>query len=149
MKALNISLSLLTGMERIHKIPYRARIPGDEIRPIVEIDIENIGIILCILDSGADITTMPVAIAEKAGIDVKKRGQKSSSECAHGHQSESYEVAMKTRILGEDFYLLVNFVKDGKEPALLGRKGFFDKFEITFNESDREFMLKRKKDIST
>ncbi|MBI2664295.1 retropepsin-like domain-containing protein [Candidatus Woesearchaeota archaeon] len=128
-----------------HKIPYRSRIPGDPLRPLIPVEIDNVGTVLCILDSGADMTTMPMAIGERAGLNVKKLGIPRVSECAHGHEGESYEVPMKLIVFNESFFLPVNLVKDSKEsdPALLGRRGFFDKFQIVFNEAENEVVLKR------
>lgn len=124
-----------------YEVQHRARIPGDIPRPLVPVEVENVGTVLCILDSGADMTTMPLAIAEKAGLNAKRNGRRAVSECAHGHEGVSYEMAAKLVIFGKAFYLSVNFVEDGKEPALLGRKGFFDKFEVTFKEADSKVIL--------
>ena len=127
------------------KVPYRARIPGDTLRPLVPIEVDNVGMVLCILDSGADITTMPIGIGERAGLNGKKTGIRKTSECAHGHEGESYEAAMKVIVFGYTFFLPVNFLKEGRDSdtPLLGRRGFFDKFQITFDEAKNEVVLKK------
>ncbi len=129
-------------MVKEHVIPYKAFIPGDNERPMLSIGIDNIGLVHCILDSGADYCTFPEIIGLKAGIEVKK-GKVSRTECAHGELSDSYVCPIKLNIFGEYITVDAVFVKDGKEPALIGRKGIFDKFRITFEESKKQYRMKR------
>ncbi len=131
-------------MNEVERIPYRAFVPGDKPRPLLEVEIEKLGIVLCVIDSGADYSTFPKRIGKEAGVDFTK-AKKSTSECAHGDTVVSYIAPMRVFIRSEEFVLTVNFIENGGEPALLGRYDFFDRFEITFDEASQQVTFKKKK----
>ena len=100
---------------------------------------------IALLDSGADISAIPKDIAEILGLDLA--GKKSPAfgiggraeaidttmgiTISKGHETYSFRIPVKV-ILGKyDF------------PVLLGRAGFFDKFIISFNQSQEKISLKR------
>lgn len=122
-------------------IPYKSYIPDEPKRPLVDIQIENVGIMVCILDSGADYSTFPLNIAHQAGLNLSN-AKEGRSECVHGHSCNSYTISLDIIFYGKKMTIPANFVEEGKEPALIGRKGFFDKFEVTFDESKEEIRLK-------
>ena len=146
MKSLNLNKEHLNAalMNDVEKIPYRAFIPGDKPRPLIEVEIEKVGIVLCVIDSGADYSTFPKRIGQETGIDFSL-AKKSTSECAHGDTVLSYLAPMKVFIRNEEFNLTVNFIENGGEPALLGRYDFFERFEITFDEANQQVLFKKKK----
>lgn len=117
--------------------------PDGRLLPLIDVIIDGVGIIICILDSGADYSTFPMRLGQEAHVDFDS-AKRETSECAHGHKGVSYKAPMKVTILGEEFILESNFIPDGGEPALLGRIGFFDKFEIVFDELKHEMILRRK-----
>ena len=131
-------------MDDVEKIPYRSFIPGDKPRPLIEVDIEHVGIVICVIDSGADYTTLPKRIGKETGIDFTK-AKETTSECAHGDTVVSYIAPIKVLIRNEEFTLTANFIENGGEPALLGRYDFFDRFEIVFDEANLEVTFKKKK----
>ncbi|PIN89346.1 hypothetical protein COU60_04305 [Candidatus Pacearchaeota archaeon CG10_big_fil_rev_8_21_14_0_10_34_76] len=106
-----------------------------------EINIE----VIALLDTGADLSVIPQDIAELLNIDLtgekdKSRGiggevniinTKISINLKKGHESYDFEIPVQV-ILG-----------DGKIPVILGRKGFFDKFKITFDQANEKVSLKR------
>ena len=123
-------------------IPYRPFISDQKNRPYIDIQIENVGIVVCLLDSGSDYSTFPLYIAHQAKLKLGDAVQE-SSECAHGDICTSYRINMKITFDEEEMTIPVNFIEKGSEPALIGRIGFFDKFMITFNERKQEIKLKK------
>jgi hypothetical protein len=100
---------------------------------------------VALLDSGADISAIPRGVAEILGLDLSGEktpafgigGKVDSVESTvnltveKGHEKYSFKIPVKV-ILGQyDF------------PILLGRAGFFDKFVISFDQSQEKVFLKR------
>jgi len=100
---------------------------------------------IALLDSGADISAIPLSIAEILGLDLSGKkihaygigGKVDSIETSmnitieKGHEHYNFQIPVKV-ILGDyDF------------PILLGRAGFFDKFVISFDQSQEKVSLKR------
>ncbi len=120
---------------------------GDLKTPLIPITIKgNFAInTTAIPDSGADLTAIPLALAEAIGIDLSS----SVDECVGiGGRVASKESRMRVS-LGQgheryNFEVPVKVILDSYEfPILLGRKGFFDKFLITFDERNERVKLKR------
>ena len=101
--------------------------------------------VMALLDSGADYTAIPKGIAEYIGMDLSKKAEtivgvggkiqaipsRVMINIQHGH--ESYSISAEVRVLDVD----------DKFPMLIGRKDFFEKFEITFKEKDKRIILKK------
>ena len=100
---------------------------------------------IALLDSGADISAIPKNIAEILGLDLSTKHSpafgiggkvdaldtKIGIHIEKGHERYNFTIPVKV-ILGKyDF------------PILLGRAGFFDKFVISFDESQGKVSLKR------
>lgn len=100
---------------------------------------------IALLDSGADISAIPSAVAEILGLELKGKitpaygiGGKVDSITTRmsitiekGHEHYTFQIPVKV-ILGDyDF------------PILLGRAGLFDKFVISFDQSQEKVSLKR------
>lgn len=97
-----------------------------------------------LLDSGADISAIPLKFAKLAGLDLD--GEKKSAlgiggkvEAINtsgtiivqkGHERHSFTLPLKV------------IFTDDAIPVLLGRRGFFEHFKITFEESDEKVSLK-------
>lgn len=100
---------------------------------------------IALLDSGADISALPLTIAEILGLDLsgertpafgiggKVESVETSMILTIGKSHESYTLRIPVKvILGQyDF------------PILLGRAGFFDHFIITFDQSQGKISLKK------
>ena len=100
---------------------------------------------LGLLDSGADISAMPKAIADILGLDLKRKrtpaygigGKVDSVETKvniaveKGHERYNFQIPIKVIYGNYDF------------PVLLGRAGFFDKFIISFDQSQEKVSLKK------
>ena len=100
-----------------------------------------------LLDSGADVSVIDKSIAELMGIDLSGKEDESKGvggavktieskikiEFSKGH--EKYDFEMPVLVLCDD---------DELGMLLLGRRGFFDKFIVTFDEQNQKFKLKGK-----
>ena len=100
---------------------------------------------IALVDSGADISAIPIGIAELLGLDLSG---KTSPAYGIGGKVESVETAMNISVeKGHEHYLFSIPVKvilgNYDFPVLLGRAGFFDKFVISFDQSQERVSLKR------
>jgi len=102
--------------------------------------------IVAILDSGADISVLPLEVGEQLGLDLTRN----RSPCGGiGGEVDTAEDHVRVRIAqGHENYTFVIAVKvvldpNSSIPVLIGREGFFDKFEITFDEGRERISLKR------
>ncbi len=99
---------------------------------------------VALIDSGADITAMPLSIAQIIGCDLS--GEHTS---AFGIGGKVDALETKAKILVEkghehyEFQIPIKVILGNFDfPVLLGRVGFFDKFVISFNQSQERVSLK-------
>jgi hypothetical protein len=97
-------------------------------------------------DSGADITAVPIGLAEAIGLDLTAKKEKcvgiggwvdsipSKMDIGLGNEHEKYNFLIPVKVILDKYEF----------PILLGRNGFFDKFIISFDESEGKVTLKRK-----
>jgi predicted aspartyl protease len=99
-----------------------------------------------LLDSGADFVALTKDMAEALGFDLS--GPREHCVTPVG-SAEAVEVRVTIRIAqGHESYTLtvpakVLLVEHNGTPPLLGRIGFFDEFEITFNQNKERIWLKK------
>lgn len=139
-------------MGMVLNFKYKEVVNPDKIkkkRPMVPItfsDGDESFEVLALLDSGADQTAMSQEMAEALGLDLT--GTKSTAfgiggkvDCVNsrvhitiqkGH--EHYNMTVPVKVI---------LMKDLQFPPLLGRLGFFDEFEITFNDHKKKMVLKK------
>ena len=100
--------------------------------------------VIALLDSGADISAIPRSMAEVLNLNLN--GKKESTfgiggevsaietyvnvEIGKPHDKYSFKIPVKVILEGKDF------------PPLIGRAVFFDKFDITFKQSEKRVSLK-------
>lgn len=124
---------------------YRPYIPIRLIHGDKHIDV------LALLDSGADACFIPKGLGEYLGYDLQSEG-----EYSYGVNSKfkvlrsSIKIAIK---VGHRDYTIPNVPvqicmeddkdKDLKTFILLGRRKFFDEFEIRFREKDKKVFFKK------
>ena len=116
--------------------------------PLIPITIKG-DIILettAIPDSGADITAIPIGLAEAVGLDLSGKEEKcvgvggwvkcksSKMHIKIGNEHEQYSFLIPVKVILDKYEF----------PILLGREGFFDKFIVSFDESEEKVLLKRK-----
>lgn len=102
--------------------------------------------VIALIDSGADVSAMPKDFAELLGLDLSGKkdfaygigGKVESVETKvyviikKGHESYNFQIPVKVILDSYDF------------PVLLGRASFFDKFIISFDQSEHRVSLKKK-----
>ncbi|MBU0684872.1 MAG: retropepsin-like aspartic protease [Thermoplasmatota archaeon] len=102
--------------------------------------------IMAILDSGADISVLPLEVGQLLGLDLTK----DKGPCGGiGGEVETAEDHVRVRVFqGHENYsfdIPVKVVLDPESniPVLIGREGFFEEFEITFDERRERISLKK------
>lgn len=114
-------------------------IPITMIGPAMSIDT------LALVDSGADISVISREVGEVLGMDMSGGIDWSMGV---GGKVRTVEGRLRMRVSkGHERYsddLPIKAIMDEYSlPPLLGRKGFFEHFEITFNEMEKKIRLKR------
>lgn len=111
--------------------------------PSIPIVINDKSEFFALIDSGADISVMPKYFADMLGINLS-----TELEASYGIGGfvDSVQTKIKVKIFDEienhEFEIPIKIVlNNNKFPILLGRKGFFDKFLICFNESQEQVSL--------
>lgn len=99
---------------------------------------------IVLLYSGADISAIPKHMAELLNLDLNGKKEDAfgiggkvpaistriNIEISKGHEKYSFDIPVKVILDDYDF------------PPLIGRKIFFDKFDITFKQSEKKVTLK-------
>jgi hypothetical protein len=103
---------------------------------------------MVLLDSGADVSAIPKHMAELLNLDLNHEKEEAFGiggkvpavstymdiEINKPHESHGFRIPVKVILDEYDF------------PPLIGRAGFFDKFDITFSQTDKRVSLKYKAD---
>ena len=115
----------------------------------------------CLLDSGADLITLPMSASKDVyGINLEEmedsflkrisdtlNAEIKTTECICGHQLPSIQLPAQFQVIGSDYpkiWAMINWVKSdyGKEVMpVAGRKSFFSFFKVIIEESKKEFTL--------
>ena len=99
-----------------------------------------------LVDSGADMSAMDYRVAEKLHLDLSGKRVMSfgvsgsvesvvtetTVEISRGHEHYSFNIPVRVLFSKSDYVA----------PTLIGRKGFFDKFRITFDEANQKIVIK-------
>lgn len=98
-----------------------------------------------LIDSGADVSVIPKALAEFLDLDlsgetdksyglsgeVNVKNTKMEISLGKGHEQYTFKIPVQVILTGEE------------PPIILGRNGFFDKFIVSINEPNQKIKLKR------
>lgn len=120
------------------------------LKPIIPVRIrfrENSLKYAALIDSGADFCIFDAEIGEYLGIDISS-GQKEEFGGIQEHKpSVAYFHKITLDIGGWDYPIVAGFSYDiaRRGYAVLGQKGFFDKFVVKFDFSKGEIGLKPKR----
>lgn len=102
--------------------------------------------VMALLDSGADISVIPKGLADVLNLKLSEEVQ--SSFGIGGEikvKNSNMTVIIKKNHENYNFTVPVQIILNGEDPPIiLGRKGFFDKFIISFDEEKQKVQLKRK-----
>ena len=96
-----------------------------------------------LIDSGSDYTLISQSDALVLGIHYEDiRGQESTAELADLNIIHTKKINLELKIDDITLNIPVLVAKE-KVECLLGRKGVFDKFDILFQESKQQVILKK------
>lgn len=94
-----------------------------------------------LIDSGADYTLIPKSAATILGIDYNKiPNQKTKIETANLQSIQAKKIKLFFIINDIKFKIPV-LISEEEGECLLGRKGIFENFNITFKEKDQEVIF--------
>ncbi|MCE4600213.1 MAG: aspartyl protease family protein [Desulfurococcales archaeon] len=115
--------------------------------PIIPVIVEGRekAVVYALVDSGATISLFHKSIAEDIGIDLTD--SKQVYLAGIGGYVKAY-IKEQVRIMVEglrDLYIPIAFTEHiVSDLAILGRRGFFEAFEITFREWEKKLVIKPK-----
>jgi predicted aspartyl protease len=92
------------------------------------------------IDSGADITLIPLSFGRLLGLDLKKEDIKHLRGVGGG-EVPVIVTKVDIRIDGIEFPIGVAWALEEEVPPLLGRSDVFDKFTVVFNQSKRSIIF--------
>ena len=130
------------------EFPYqkeKSKLFGEILRPLIEFEIKtNIGWIPAMgyLDSGADITLLPLSFAKVLGIKIEDEEVKE----IRGIGDSAVSVIIKEveiKIVDVKLKVNVGIALIEEVPYLVGRKDIFNKFKITFEEYNERILLEK------
>ena len=137
------------------KVPYHKQFPSSEYAPVfpgqpLHVPLLTIAIrykqkkhkLLALVDSGADACLFPRDVAEVLGINLRS-GPCASLTGIGGNRVPFY--FHEVEILFSQYHIrtLAGFAKEGIGAAgLLGQKGFFDQFIVSFDNKSNYFEVK-------
>ena len=96
-----------------------------------------------LVDTGADVATLPSYMAQELGIDLHKLGRSKSQGVGEG-LVDTWETKIKIRIRDVEFKIRCTFVASNKIPPLLGKLDFFSEFNLYFDNEREELRLDRR-----
>lgn len=97
---------------------------------------------LALLDSGADVSTFPASWANSLGVvlDPSCCEEKKATTAAGPAVVWAYKPGLRVAVEGATHLLNADFCV-GLDLPLLGRRDFFDKYRITFDQRAKTFTL--------
>ncbi|MBA7669674.1 hypothetical protein ES703_77806 [subsurface metagenome] len=126
-------------------IKFRYAIRGDREFPIIPVTLikENVEIDTdALIDSGANISVFREEIAECLEIVIEE-GEETLLQ-GLGGRIVGYIHELKVGVDNEEFFCNVVFSKELTVGLnILGREGFFEYFQVIFNESAKEVVLEK------
>lgn len=98
-----------------------------------------------LIDSGADFVTFSTDWAELLGVDIHADCSPATATVADGHVSKRYVYTdgLEVELAGERMLLPVVMFCESLPIALLGRRGFFERFLVLLDQSNLRFFLER------
>jgi len=96
-----------------------------------------------LIDTGADFTLISRSDASLLGIKYNEiKSETVKVEIANLEKINARKTLLNIEINGEKFKIPI-LVANGEVESLLGRKGVFEHFEVTFKESEQQVLFKR------
>ncbi len=89
-----------------------------------------------IVDTGADMTTLPKYMAESLNISLVRDCWKDNTNGVGGSETVYiYKKRIKARLGDSELSVPISFLNSDRVPALLGRLGFLETFDTEFLKS--------------
>ncbi|MBI4439514.1 hypothetical protein HY638_00920 [Candidatus Woesearchaeota archaeon] len=121
---------------------------GQRHYPYIEVDLlyvdneKKTEDVMCLLDSGADYTVLPKDLGESIGVDFSEMRVVNPPEGISGKISaKCYISPLNINFLGASFLTEVVWIESNDVNPVIGRKGFFDKFDVSFSQSSDKIAL--------
>ena len=154
------------GWVRVDYMSARAK-PGDAgnattLAPIVLINVRNPGAISDseqvvqargVMDTGANVSAVPMWAAEQLGIALNKESRQPAFGASGTFEAYRVKINVEAKLGGRwvDIGTVAALVPDtepsrdpaSRVPFLLGRIGFFDKYSACFDEAEKAVWLRR------
>lgn len=96
-----------------------------------------------LVDTGADLTTLPFTAVSFLGLDISKLKQ-SRTQGVGGIFVPTWDLTIPIRIGAHVFKIYTSITKDKATPFLLGRKDVFEKRFSLFIDSENKMTILRK-----
>lgn len=93
-----------------------------------------------LLDSGAVVSALPLQAAYDTGVDLTN-AQRITLQGFSGVPSFAYLDSIVIKIADQDFTFPAVFTESTKTSYILGRKGFFDEFSISFDHEKKALTI--------
>ena len=132
-------------------LPKKSDFFGSSVlRPIIPISISTDSYpvrYLALIDSGADFCIFDAEIGEVIGLDVKSGKLETFSGIQPGKPTECYLHEVTINIGGHNYKTIVAFSYhiSTKGYGILGQKGFFDLFKVSFEYQKERIEIQEKR----
>jgi hypothetical protein len=121
----------------------------NNIRPFIEVDLVHTDpdkrktSIMCLLDSGATLSVLPKDLGVSIGIDFSELDAIEAPMGIAGKVEgiTCYKSPLTIEFLGTSIITEVIWMDSSKVTPVIGRKGFFDKFDVYFKQSQEKITL--------
>lgn len=130
-------------------IPYQQTLYkhfGNAINPQVELPVKTITgykKMEFLIDSGAVVSALPKTLAEDLGTDLTSL-PRITIEGFAGQKTFAYKGEFVIKIGSKEEVIPVVFSENPQANNILGRIGFFDKFNIEFNAQNQQIIISHK-----
>lgn len=140
--------SIKKTLEYTHKCLFEFpffRIGGRKY-PFIDVDLGYISNtkegVMCLIDSGADRCVFPKDMGDELGIDFTEAKVVDPPIGIAGKiASKAYSTPLKIEFLGTSFMTEVIWIDKQNITPVIGRIGFFDKFDVYFKQSSDKITL--------
>lgn len=137
MSAMSFKFPYQYGYVDGHKIPY----------PVISLQLQTIRgnrDYFFIFDSGADLCTLPHYMIKLLGLE-KSKLKKNKSQGVGKKLVNTLEGEIQINFCNKKFPILCSFTLHDKTPLLLGKQGIFDRFNIKFDNDQKNTVFTLKK----
>lgn len=97
-----------------------------------------------LIDSGAVVSALPKTMAEELGVDLT-RLPRITIEGFAGKKTFAYRGEMVIKMAQNEVVIPVVFSENPQASKILGRIGFFDQFNITFDANSQKITISQKR----